>query len=247
MSENKEFKNQDERTQMLLELIKHPLKPDDTFKFHCTQCGNCCKYRNDILLNPFDLCRMSKALGISLPDVLQKYTYFYVGETSKFPLVALKMQENTGFCPFLNKDNSCRIQEGKPSVCALYPLGRFTKKKTDSKSEGGLKVQYFLQPVFCGTRDEAHTLGEWLKGFGMEESEEWLSVWHEAVNLVSDKTRSIFPELSERLEKEITAHLVSALYFQYDTAKPMVPQVKANASTAVKMLDDIQMILASGI
>ena len=28
---------------------------DDTFRFHCTQCGKCCTERDDILLTPRDL------------------------------------------------------------------------------------------------------------------------------------------------------------------------------------------------
>ena len=28
---------------------------DDTFTFHCTQCGKCCIHREDILLSPKDL------------------------------------------------------------------------------------------------------------------------------------------------------------------------------------------------
>lgn len=31
------------------------LGPDDTFTFHCTQCGKCCIHREDILLSPKDL------------------------------------------------------------------------------------------------------------------------------------------------------------------------------------------------
>lgn len=31
---------------------------DDTFTFHCTQCGKCCIHREDILLSPKDLLRV---------------------------------------------------------------------------------------------------------------------------------------------------------------------------------------------
>ena len=31
---------------------KNALKPGETFRFRCRQCGKCCKNREDILLNP---------------------------------------------------------------------------------------------------------------------------------------------------------------------------------------------------
>lgn len=33
---------------------------DDTFTFHCTQCGKCCIHREDILLSPKDLFNIAK-------------------------------------------------------------------------------------------------------------------------------------------------------------------------------------------
>lgn len=36
------------------------LGPDDTFTFHCTQCGKCCIHREDILLSPKDLFNIAK-------------------------------------------------------------------------------------------------------------------------------------------------------------------------------------------
>ena len=35
---------------------------DDSFQFHCTECGKCCINREDILLTPRDLFNAAKAL-----------------------------------------------------------------------------------------------------------------------------------------------------------------------------------------
>lgn len=35
---------------------------DDTFAFHCTQCGKCCIHRTDIILSPRDIFKMAKEL-----------------------------------------------------------------------------------------------------------------------------------------------------------------------------------------
>ena len=39
------------------------LDPDDTFTFHCTQCGKCCIHREDILLSPKDLFNIAKKIS----------------------------------------------------------------------------------------------------------------------------------------------------------------------------------------
>ena len=41
------------------ELLKHTIGLDDSFRFHCNVCGQCCKNRDDILLNPYDLYRIA--------------------------------------------------------------------------------------------------------------------------------------------------------------------------------------------
>lgn len=38
---------------------------DDTFRFHCDQCGRCCTQREDIILSPMDIFRISKELKMS--------------------------------------------------------------------------------------------------------------------------------------------------------------------------------------
>lgn len=43
--------------------VKNALKLDDLFRFHCNQCGQCCRNREDILLSPYDLNRIALALS----------------------------------------------------------------------------------------------------------------------------------------------------------------------------------------
>ena len=47
------------RIEEIVNAIEHnKLAADDSFRFHCTQCGECCINREDILLTPLDLFRM---------------------------------------------------------------------------------------------------------------------------------------------------------------------------------------------
>lgn len=226
----------------LMELARQPMGSGDTFMFHCTQCGNCCRNRDDILLTPFDLCRMSPALGMDVHDILQKYTIPYIGAVSRLPLVLLKMREDTGECPFLMEDCLCRIQTAKPTSCALYPLGRYAKRKNGSKAE----ILYFIRTNDCGERDVAQTPREWLGRSGMEESEEWFSVWQDATVAISEKIKKILLKSSGEQADVIYQFLGTMLYQNYNPKEPLVPQVKANIARAEKLIDNILQMIETG-
>ena len=39
---------------------QNAVKPGQKFRFHCTQCGDCCRNREDISLTPYDLFQIAK-------------------------------------------------------------------------------------------------------------------------------------------------------------------------------------------
>ncbi len=110
---------------------------EDTFEFSCKQCGSCCIGRQDIILNPFDVYRMSKKLNIDPGDFLLTYTEQITGSHSRLPMVTLKVADN-GMCPFLKINNSktglfeCSIQDAKPGACANHPIGVMFQENTDT-------------------------------------------------------------------------------------------------------------------
>ena len=84
----------------------------DTFEFACVRCGECCRNREDILLNPFDIFRLCKAKEMSVVDFFKKYCELYPGESSKLPLAIIKFRPVYEFgsdrvigtrCPFLGQ------------------------------------------------------------------------------------------------------------------------------------------------
>ena len=57
----------DKRMEGIYENIKkHRLTSDSAFMFHCTMCGDCCRNREDILLNPKDLFNLARELILSI-------------------------------------------------------------------------------------------------------------------------------------------------------------------------------------
>ena len=68
---------------------------DDTFVFHCTQCGKCCIHRDDILLSPKDLFNIAKKFQITPENALEQYCETYIGSNSRWSYVKKKYKLNT--------------------------------------------------------------------------------------------------------------------------------------------------------
>ena len=135
---------------------------DEPFKFNCTMCGKCCINREDILLNPKDLFNIAKALELQPIDVVEKYCDTYIGESSRFPIVRLKPQGNLRRCPLL-KDKKCMVHSSKPTVCAMFPIGRVISVEGTSKIDLSSpwdysKIQYIFDPPHCGDNSVTHTV-----------------------------------------------------------------------------------------
>lgn len=133
---------------------------DEPFKFHCTMCGKCCINREDSLLNPRDMYRMAKALGISPGELFDRCCETYIGSDSHIPIVRLKPRGPIKRCPLL-KDRKCSVHEAKPTVCALFPLGRCVLMARPKSTIGPEDVKVILDPPHCGDSSETHTPREW--------------------------------------------------------------------------------------
>ena len=161
----------------IINASKHALKPGQTFRFHCTQCGDCCRNREDIILTPYDLFQIAKYLQLRPGEILRRYCTLSIDPSTGLPAVTLKPNKRTHACPFL-KNNLCSVQPVKPTMCALFPLGRVVKLGNPGEATGerDREMFYILQDVSCGTRDEEHTIEEWLSEHDHENGEAWLEL-----------------------------------------------------------------------
>ena len=229
----------EKRMEEIEKLMEHPLNADDTFSFRCKQCGGCCRDRNDILLSPFDICRMAKQLDMPPEEVIYKYGYVYIGKSSKIPLVSLKMRPDTNECPFLEK-NRCKIHNGKPAACALFTLGRFAARTDDND----VKISYILQPVDCGTKDEEHTVRQWMSSFNLEESEQFFFIWQDKAMQLSERMKKIIDDMPHRVQEMLINQITHFIYASYDIEKPIQPQLERNYLYTEQMLSSIERKIA---
>ncbi len=101
------------------------LSLDDTLDFHCgrdVDCFTCCCRDVSIVLTPYDVLRMKKALHLDSTEFLEKYTILGCTKEQKLPVVLLKMSSGDKRCPFVS-DQGCSIYVHRPWACRMYPLG----------------------------------------------------------------------------------------------------------------------------
>ena len=216
---------------------------DDTFQFHCTQCGKCCIDREDILLTPRDIYKICGYLKIKPLEMYKTYCESYIGDSSRIPVVRLKPQGNVKRCVFL-KNRKCEVHAVKPSVCALYPLGRFMQVDTEAFNRGELgdaTVQYLIQDdVNCGDKSETHTVREWLSGFDILREDAAFLAWNLVLAKVLPRVKELEPQLGPLSRMLLWDSLLVSLYLKYDTNKEYLPQLEANAKDISDLLDQVE-------
>lgn len=214
---------------------------DDTFKFHCDQCGMCCINREDILLNPRDIYRMAKALGKTPGEFCFSYCESYIGENSRVPIVRLRPRGQHKVCPLLD-GNKCKVHKAKPAVCAMFPLGRYMAVgKDDYNAEGVAKaeVKYLLQPIECGDESETHTVRDWLSSFNIELEDQAFIRWQQTISSVSNLLKELEKKWDPITLLGIWFVVRQWLYEMYETDKDFLPQFEHNVEHMMGLLQDI--------
>ena len=89
----------------------------------CEGCSACCKgMGNSVVLDPQDVWRLSRGLGIPFAQMIGKQIMLSVVDGLVLPSINM---ESTGDCPFLNSEGRCSIHALRPGICRLFPLGRY--------------------------------------------------------------------------------------------------------------------------
>jgi uncharacterized protein len=86
----------------------------EQFGYICNSCNRCC-YDKDIQLNPYEIARLARRLGLSATQFREAWTKDSAGTRLQ--------QTRTGACAFLGTEG-CTVHSDRPLVCRLYPLGR---------------------------------------------------------------------------------------------------------------------------
>ncbi len=131
------------------------------FKFDCRQDLSCftrCCREINIYLTPYDVLRMKNNLQISSEEFLQKYTVVVLAANTGLPVVLLKMDRQTGRCPFVT-EKGCQIYADRPWSCRMYPLNQ--------EEDGSYSLVTDHTHCFGLAENREWKVGEWLDDQGI--------------------------------------------------------------------------------
>jgi len=147
------------------------MAPDDSFGFHCgpgLDCFTQCCRDVTIVLTPYDLLRLKRALRMDSSEILEKYTLRIQFPGAKFPIVILCMQGESRRCPFVSAEG-CGVYRDRPWACRMYPLGAAEPKAPAPDSR---PFHFVVREELChGHAGPCTSVREWLAGQGVEEFE----------------------------------------------------------------------------
>ena len=165
----------------------------------------CCHDMGEsILLDPYDIFRLTKNLNQTLEQLLAGPVELHVEDGLILP--NLKMRGDTDpACSFLNEQGRCSIHAFRPGLCRLFPLGR-------NYEEG--KLNYFLLLHECPVKNKSKMkVSKWLDTERIKEYQNFLITWH---NL----TKNLRVQLAEQISDNIYAKQVNMVFLQIFYRKP---------------------------
>ena len=170
------------------------LTSEDSFDFQCTQCGKCCRNREDVLLTGPDIYRVSKELGMKPKEFIKRYCEIYIGDTSRVPICRLKPVSADKQCPLLDS-NRCSVHNAKPTVCALFPLAWVWDKSGDAK--------YYVNATQGHTGARRYKVSEWLERCNLPVEDEAGKLWNEmlmfCVSFMLENEEQMEPDVKQQM------------------------------------------------
>ncbi len=152
------------------------MTPDDQFTFHCgphLDCFTKCCCDVSIVLTPYDILRLKKALRMDSSEFLEKHTLPIFSPPQKFPLAVLMMDPETKKCPFVI-EQGCKVYADRPWSCRMYPLGTAKPKNPTPADQ---PFHFVMREELCHGHGECQGQGktrsvrEWIAEQGIEEYE----------------------------------------------------------------------------
>lgn len=120
---------------------------ENSYRFECTCCGNCCTGDQEVFLNPYDLFKMARYKGYShTKRLFDEYLVHLVRTQNKawLPQIIFKSltKRKLKTCPFLineldefnNLKGLCSLHPiHKPLICHMAPVGRILDFKANTE------------------------------------------------------------------------------------------------------------------
>ena len=220
------------------ELETNLLDLDFEFRFKCRRCGKCCIHQDMIIFNARDIFNIAKKKGMTMQQVVEAYTEVYIGRNSRIPIIHLLSNGPKGACPLL-ANGRCSVHDCKPTVCALFPLGRVAINRTDDQAPGEGEmpaIKYILNDHSCGSAKKVNTVRSWLAKFGIPEQDEFYLLWNKVRMSLTPAVMKLEEEkVSEPVLEMLWGVIYETLYLHYDTSQEFMPQFQVVADKLLNL------------
>ena len=180
-------------------------EPNDMVKADCGDCKGCsacCQGMGEsIVLDPYDVYRLTKGLNLSFEALLEDKIELNVFDGMILP--NLKMAGEKEACAFLNAEGRCSVHAIRPGICRLFPLGRYYE-------DGGFK--YFLQIHECKNQNRTKVkVKKWIDTPDLKQNEAFVNKWHDFVNEIQDKMMQV---KDDALFKKVNMFLLQQFFIE---------------------------------
>ena len=191
----------------------------------CAGCSSCCRgMGNTIVLDPYDVWRLTGGLGVSLQQLLAGHLELNVVDGIILPNLKMSGEEET--CSFLDANGRCTIHAYRPGICRLFPLGRIYE-------DGGF--HYFLQVYECAKETRAKVkVRKWIDIPEPKRYDDFVCTWH---YFLKDLERVIGKDTSGQAAKTISLYLIRQFYLSpYKKEEDFYPQFEERLTGAKRAL-----------
>lgn len=190
----------------------------------CEGCSDCCRgMGNSIVLDPYDIFRLTAGLNISFEQLLEEKIELNVVEGLVLP--NLKMAGPEEQCGFLNNKGRCEIHPFRPGMCRIFPLGRYYENES---------FRYFLQVHEC--RKEPKTkikVQKWIDTPNVKQNEDFITEWHYFLKKLSKRVEHTE---SQSLQKSLGMYILKNFYLKpYEKDRDFYEQFRERMTEAGKL------------
>lgn len=209
----------------------------------CKGCSSCCSgMGNSVILDPYDLYRLTAEMGSSFEELMQGRIELNVVDGVILP--NLSMSNDSETCSFLNEQGRCSIHAYRPGICRLFPLGRYYRSSdsvsreyyTERGTASGTKhsFQYFLQIHECPAPNKTKVKVEkWVDTPNLARYEQFVCEWH---YFLEDMEKRIAEETDDTTIKNINLFLLKLFYIMPYQKEDFYGQFAARLAQAKEVL-----------
>ena len=166
----------------------------------CEGCSDCCESMGStIILDPYDVWRLTKGLKVTFDELLQGKLELNVAEGIILP--NMKTDGESERCGFLDEKGRCSIHALRLGLCRIFPLGRYYENGS---------FQYFLQVHECKKEPKRKVkVQKWIDTPDVKRNERFILDWH---YFLKDLTARLEAADSQEYRKTVNLYILKSFY-----------------------------------